>query len=422
MLLDEAEIEVQGGDGGNGMVSFRREKFVPRGGPNGGTGGNGGSVVLQVDAGTSTLSHFQHKRHFVAGRGGHGGPSNRQGARGSDVIVPVPPGTIARDLDSGEILADMVVAGQELVVARGGSGGRGNTAFKGPTNQAPRFAEKGEPGEARRLGLELKLLADVGLLGMPNAGKSTFLSRITSARPKVADYPFTTLEPNLGVVEVGYTAIVVADIPGLIEGASEGAGLGHKFLRHVERTRLLVHLLDGAGDDPVGALRTLNAELAAFSQRLAERPQIVVINKIDLPDTVAALPRLRNALRRGGAARVLTMSALTGSGTRQVVDAITAALATLPEEEPDAGELPVLRPLEDDDAFTVYRVVGEEACRIKGRRLERAAAMTDFSNDEAVDRFHRILEAMGVTERLRALGIADGQTVRIGDTEFEWAD
>ncbi|MFQ5460098.1 MAG: Obg family GTPase CgtA, partial [Anaerolineae bacterium] len=263
---------------------------------------------------------------------------------------------------------------------------------------------------------------DVGLLGMPNAGKSTFLSRITSARPKVADYPFTTLEPNLGVVEVGYTAIVVADIPGLIEGASEGAGLGHRFLRHVERTRLLVHLLDGSGADPVGAWRTLNAELAAFSQRLAGRPQIVVINKIDLPDTVAALPRLRNALRRGGAARVLTMSALTGRGVRQVVEAITAALATLPEEEPDAGELPVLRPLEDGDAFTVYRVVGEEAYRVKGRRIERAAAMTDFSNDEAVDRFHRILEAMGVTDRLRALGIADGQAVRIGDSEFEWAD
>ncbi|HBY92474.1 MAG TPA: GTPase ObgE, partial [Chloroflexi bacterium] len=283
-FFDESKIYVKAGDGGNGIVAFRREKYVPRGGPAGGNGGKGGDVILRVNPQLNTLIAFHNQIHYRAERGRHGEGSNKQGASGDDLILDVPPGTIVRDAETGELLGDLTSAGQTQVVARGGRGGRGNAAFKSPTNQAPRLAEKGEPGQERWLQLELKVLADVGLIGLPNAGKSTLLSVISAARPKVADYPFTTLSPNLGVVTAGDAPpYVVADIPGLIEGAHEGKGLGDRFLRHIERTRLLVHLLDGSSPDPLADFQIINQELADYNPRLASRPQFVVFNKIDLP-------------------------------------------------------------------------------------------------------------------------------------------
>lgn len=423
MFLDEAVIEVVGGAGGRGAVSFRREKFVPRGGPNGGRGGNGGSVVLYADGGTNTLRAFRFQKRFEAARGGHGGGSNKQGARGADVRIAVPSGTLVRDDDTGELIADLVEVDQEIVVARGGRGGRGNASFKSPTNQAPRLAEKGAPGEQRRLRLELKLLADAGLVGLPNAGKSTLLAAISAARPKIADYAFTTLEPSLGVVETGNDVVVFADIPGLIEGAGEGAGLGHRFLRHIERTRVLVHLIDGSVEDPVDAYRTIVAELAVFSAALEARPQIVAINKLDLPSVRERLPALRRQLRAAGAPEVVAISAVTGENVRDLVVRVEALLRELPEPGPEPEALPVIRPLEEDeDAFTVYRVVGEDAFRVSGTRIERAVAMTDFSIPESSARLQRILDHLGVTARLRELGIEEGDAVRIGSHELEWTE
>ncbi|MCA9736673.1 MAG: translation initiation factor IF-2 [Gemmatimonadetes bacterium] len=288
MFLDEAEIDVEAGNGGNGVVAFRREKYVPRGGPNGGHGGKGGDVILVGDEGLNTLHAFRFTQRYQGGRGGHGGSQDKHGRNGEDLRVAVPVGTVVREAETGELVGDVTRHGQELVVAKGGRGGRGNSAFKSATNQAPRVAEKGSPGQVRRLKLELKLIADVGVIGLPNAGKSTLLSVVSAARPKIADYPFTTLVPNLGVVEIGHATMVLADVPGLIEGASEGLGLGDRFLRHIERTRILLHLVDGSQPDPLADFRIINQELAAYSPELAERPQIVAVNKIDLPAANAA--------------------------------------------------------------------------------------------------------------------------------------
>jgi len=422
MFLDEAEIDVKAGDGGNGAVAFRREKYVPRGGPSGGHGGRGGDIVLVADEGLNTLFKFRFTQAYEAGRGGHGGGSDRHGKNGADLRVTLPVGTIVRDAATGALFADLVRHGQEAVVARGGRGGRGNAAFKSPTNQAPRLAEKGEPGEARRLHMELKLIAEVGLIGLPNAGKSTLLGAISAARPKVADYPFTTLVPNLGVAEVGDRAVVFADIPGLIEGASAGAGLGDRFLRHVERTRLLVHLVDGSAPDPLADLRTINAELAAFSAALAGRPQLVVVNKLDLPDARAAWPTLRRALVAAGLGEALAISGATGENVGPFLGHVARALDRLPAAAPEAVGLPVLRPVDsDEDAFRVVRLAGG-GFRVRGVRAERAAAMTDWENEAAVAHFGRVLDALGVTARLRELGAVEGDRVRIGDRELEWVD
>jgi GTP-binding protein len=297
MFFDEAKIYVKGGDGGDGSVAFRREKYVPFGGPSGGHGGAGGSVYLVVDRNLNTLVHFKSRAHFKAERGGRGSGQKQQGKKGKDRLVPVPPGTTVHDAETGEFLADLVEEDQRVLVAQGGRGGRGNSAFATPTNQAPSMAEHGEPAPERWLRLELKLIADVGVIGMPNAGKSTLLSVVSAARPKIANYPFTTLQPNLGVVRLDeYRSFVMADVPGLIEGASEGAGLGHQFLRHVERTRLLIHLLDGAALDPLADYALINKELTRFSERLADKPQLVVLNKIDLPDAQAWWPLIEEEM------------------------------------------------------------------------------------------------------------------------------
>ncbi len=418
MFLDEAKLYVKGGDGGAGMVAFRREKYVPNGGPAGGDGGSGGSVVLVVNPRLNTLSTFEHKTHFKAEKGGAGGPSNRTGASGADLLVEVPPGTVVRDADTGGLLADLTTSGQRVVVAAGGRGGRGNSRFKSSTNQAPRMAEKGEPGSDHWITLELKLIADVGIVGVPNAGKSTLLSVVSAARPKIASYPFTTLTPNLGVAIVGDREIVLADIPGLVEGAHEGVGLGHSFLRHIQRTRLLIHLLDGAGEDPVGDFVQIMSELALFDENLASRPQIVALNKLDLPQAREAWPRVQAVINERGL-MVMAISGITHEGVQDLMKHVAQTLAELPElASPD--EVPVFRPADDEETFVVVRE--GDAYRVHGRRIERAAAMTYWEYDEALRRFHRIMEALGIADALKVAGVRPGDTVLIGEYELEWAE
>jgi GTP-binding protein len=419
LFFDEATITVRGGDGGNGCMSFRREKFEPNGGPNGGNGGRGGHVYLRVNSQMNTLVAFSRKRHFHAERGGHGLGKGMEGRYGEDLYIDVPPGTVARDRASGTVLCDLTTPGQEFMVAKGGRGGRGNEAFKSPTRQAPQFAERGEPGQGHTLTLELKLIADVGLAGKPNAGKSTLLAAISAARPKIADYPFTTLSPNLGVVEVDRRTFVVADIPGLIEGAHEGAGLGLQFLRHVERTRLLVHLLDGNSPDPLADYHAINHELALYSEMLATKSQIVALNKMDLPDAQERLPGLRAALQ-GEVEAVYGISAVTGAGVRELLRAVADRLATLPVEE-TPEELFVFRPRERESI--AVSVAKEQAgiYRVSGQEIERLAIMTNWGSEEGMERFERIMRARGVSAKLEEAGVQLGDTVLIGeDIELEW--
>ncbi len=419
-FLDQAFIYVRGGKGGDGIVHFRREKFVPRGGPDGGDGGRGGDVILEVDPHRNTLAHFQHQRRFIAPSGGRGGPNRRTGKSAEPLIIPVPPGTVVYDADTGELLGDLTEPGQRLVVARGGRGGRGNARFKSARFQTPRLAEKGEPGEERNLRLELKLIADVGLVGVPNAGKSTFLAKVTSARPKIAPYPFTTLVPNLGVARLDdETTLVLADIPGLIEGAHRGVGLGHDFLRHVQRTRVLVHLLDGLSPDPVADFDQINAELALFDPDLARKPQIVAFNKMDLPEAQQRWPQVKAALEARGY-EVYPISALTGEGVQRVLWRAYEVLQQTPPP-PREEELPVFRPpAEDPRAFRIERT--PQGFRVHSKALERAAAMTYWEYPQAVRRFQRILEALGVKDALRKAGVQPGDTVFIGDVELEWQE
>lgn len=422
MQFDEAKIYVKSGDGGDGMSSFRREKYVPRGGPNGGDGGHGGAVRLRVDPKMNTLLFFHKNVHFRAENGDKGGSSNRTGANGEDAVLRVPPGTIVRDADTGQVLGDLVRDDDEILVADGGRGGRGNARFATSANQAPRMAEKGEPGLERWLQLELKLIADVGLVGVPNAGKSTLLSVLTNAKPKIAAYPFTTLEPNLGVLEFDDRTLVLADIPGLIEGASQGVGLGHSFLRHVQRTRLLVHLLDGMSDDPIADYNQINMELALFDDMLRDKPQIVVVTKMDLPDVQALWETIREELAKVGVRNPLAISSVAQRNTRDLIGRIFYEHDRLPPVEvPVADEAAVYELPEDGFAFEIQDQ-GGAGFRVVGARIERAAAMTYWDNEEAILRFQKILEAMGITEALLDAGVQVGDTVQIGDFELEWSD
>jgi len=421
MSYDEVEIYVKAGDGGDGCVAFRREKYVPLGGPAGGDGGRGGDVVFYVDSHLSTLYRFSRNRHFRATRGRHGRGKNQHGAAGDDLRVPVPPGTIVYDAGSGDLLGDLTELGQELIVARGGRGGRGNSRFATATNQAPRMAEHGTPGEERKLRLELKLLADVGLTGMPNAGKSTLLAAVTAAQPKIAPYPFTTLQPNLGVVVLDHeTEFVLADIPGLIEGASEGKGLGHEFLRHIERTRVLIHLLDGLSADPLGDFAAINRELTAFGHGLERKPQLVVLNKMDMPEVRERWPEIKAALKEQGYP-CLAISALARDGTRELLYRAARMLAELPAEETSPVALPVFRFDEDEESFDIVRE-GEDVWRVRGARVERLAAITIWNLEEAVRRFQRTLERMGIAAALEEAGVRPGDTVRIGEAELVWEE
>jgi GTP-binding protein len=420
MFFDQARIYVKGGDGGNGVVAFRREKFVPRGGPSGGNGGRGGDVVLEVDPSFNTLYSFQNQVHYRAERGVHGGGANKTGANAPDLVLPAPPGTLVRDAESGVLLGDLTRPGQRLVVAHGGRGGRGNAAFKSSRNKAPRLAEKGEAGEELWLTLELKLVADVGIVGVPNAGKSTLLSVVSAAKPKIADYPFTTVEPTLGVAEVNHRQMVLADIPGLLEGAHEGVGLGLDFLRHIERTRLLIHLLNGDSPDPLGDFEAINQELVLFNPELAERPQIVVLNKLDLPHARTRWPEIEAAMAARGLPS-LAISAATGENVQTLLYQVQAMLDALPPvaEEPPAEEMVVLEAPVDEKAFQLHSL-GQGQWRVEGVAIERAAQMTNWDYYEAAMRFQRILRALGISEALREAGVEEGDTVRIGEVELVW--
>jgi GTP-binding protein len=422
MFLDRVKVWVRAGAGGDGAATFRQEAHVPRGGPDGGDGGRGGSVHLRVDAGQTTLRDFRFSHHFKATPGGRGTRARRHGKAGEDLHLAVPPGTAVYDDASGELVADLVAVGQTAMVARGGRGGLGNTHFKTSTHQAPKHAQKGEPGEERTLRLELRLIADVGLVGLPNAGKSTILAALTAATPKIADYPFTTLEPNLGVMELGdedERRPTIADVPGLIEGASTGAGLGHAFLRHVERTRILIHVVDGASRDPEWDYSVIRDELRAHDPALLEKPILVAFNKLDLPAAAEAWPAFRAARETEGLP-IVALSAATGEG----VDRLRAAVADL---LPDAAELSappepagvVVHRIEAmGDRFVVERENG--AFRVRGKRIERLAAQTNFEIEESAERFQRDLAKLGIDDELRRAGVATGDTVRIGAVELEW--
>jgi GTP-binding protein len=424
MFLDRVKILVRAGAGGDGAATFRREAHVPRGGPDGGDGGRGGSIYLRVDPGQTTLRDFQYRHHFRATPGGRGEGSRRHGKAGDDLILEVPPGTAIYDDESGTFVGDLVASGQQAMVARGGRGGLGNKHFATSTHQAPKHAQKGEPGEERWLRLELRLIADVGLVGLPNAGKSTLLAAITAAHPKIAAYPFTTLEPNLGVMDLGDEdprLPTIADVPGLIEGASIGAGLGHAFLRHVERTRVLVHVVDGSGRDPEWDHDVIRSELAAHDPQLLDKPILVAFNKLDLPTAAAAWPTFR-AARERDRQRVVGIAAATGLG----VDDLRAALAALLPGAEEMAEPPepagvVVHRIEGlGESFSIDRDA-DGALRVRGRRIERIARQTNFEVEESAERFQRDLVRLGIDAELRRAGVASGDTVRFGDVELEWA-
>ena len=424
MLIDEAKMMVRSGKGGDGAVHFHREKYVPRGGPDGGDGGQGGSVYLEVTATLNNLAAFRHKSRFIGQDGSRGARNNMSGKSAEDLIVPVPPGTIVYNDITGALLGDLVEKGQRLLVAKGGRGGRGSQHFATSRNQAPRTAEKGEPSQEVFLRLELKLLADVGIVGVPNAGKSSLLASVTNARPKIGDYPFTTLEPNLGVCELDLdTTLVLADIPGLIEGAHDGAGLGFTFLRHIQRTRVLIHLLDGLAVDPLADFTQINSELALFDPALERKPQIVAVNKMDLPDVQARWPGLRDELTRHGY-EAMAISAVAGTNVRELLWKAHGLLSqAAPEEEPAAPvevEIPVYRPPEDPRAFTIERE--SAGWRVHGAAIERSAAMTYWEHDGSLRRFQKLMVKLGLEDALRKAGVQEGETVYIADFELEWKD
>jgi GTP-binding protein len=424
-FYDRAHISIQAGDGGDGAATFRREKYVPRGGPDGGDGGRGGHIYLLADTHLNTLLPFKERRRFTAERGGNGGSARKHGRDGRDVVVRVPPGTVVRtEIDGQSYEIDLAAPGMRLLAAAGGKGGFGNVHFATATYQVPRIAELGQPGEARELELELKLLADVGLVGFPNAGKSTLLSMISAARPKIAPYPFTTLQPNLGVVGVGDFSFVVADIPGLIEGAHRGVGLGFDFLRHVERTRLLIHVVDAAGvdgRDPLDDYRQINQELRLYQPELAERPQIVALNKADLPEARCNLARLRAEIGLP-ASEMIAISAATREGVDTLLDHVAARLADLPapERTPRDETLAWPVPVVDDRMFTIEPEGA--GWRVRGKKIERLISMTNFAQPEALRRIERVLDASGISAALRNAGVEEGDPVYIEKAELIWSD
>jgi GTP-binding protein len=421
MFIDQAEILVKSGKGGDGMVHFHREKFVPRGGPDGGDGGRGGDIILEVKTTLNTLAAFRHVSRYVAKDGSNGGSNNKSGKSANDLVIPVPPGTIIYDAISGDLIGDLTSPGQRLTLCKGGRGGRGNQHFATASRQAPRTAEKGEPAEEKRLRLELKLIADIGIIGVPNAGKSTLLSVLTNAKPKIASYPFTTIEPNLGVAMIDDEhSVVLADIPGLIEGAHHGAGLGHDFLRHVQRTRVLIHLLNGESDDPLADFSQINSELALFDPQLAKKPQIVALTKMDQPEVKENWPKIEKAMKKRKV-EIMGISSLSRTGVRELLLKAAAKLQETPALEEVGPVLPVYRPREDARDFVVTRI-GSNEWRLSGAAIERAAKMTYWEHDGAVRRFQKIMETLGVDESLRKAGAKEGDTVFIGDFVLEWQE
>ena len=421
-FIDRSKISVRAGDGGNGKSSFRREKFVPKGGPDGGDGGKGGDVVLEVDANVNTLLNFRYNRKFTAENGDAGDRKQQFGRGAEDCVIKVPQGTLVKDAETGEIIADLTELGQRAIVAKGGRGGRGNAKFKSSSRRAPTFAEFGEPGESRELLLELKLLADVGLVGYPSVGKSSLISAVSSARPEIADYHFTTLVPVLGVVNLGYEkSFVMADIPGLIEGAADGVGLGHDFLRHIERTKLILHIVDAAavdGRDPIDDFKKINIELKKYSEKLSKRPQILVANKIDLPQAKENLPALENLAEQEGI-KFFAISAATHENLDTLINFIGKTLEEIvPEVEPvDAVKLFDVD--KEDDPVIIERNDAADFI-VCNKNLEKIVAMTNFDNEEGLRRFQFIWRMKNLDALLKARGIKEGMTVHIGQIEFEW--
>ena len=449
MFIDKVRINVKGGNGGAGCMSFRRESHVPKGGPDGGDGGHGGNVVLEADAGISSLIEYRFKHHFKAERGTHGRGSRMHGASGEDLVLKVPVGTVVREYfeetkETGELIADLTYDGECVIVARGGMGGRGNIHFVTSTRRAPAFAELGEPAQEGWIELEMKLMADAALVGMPSAGKSSLISKISAARPKIADYPFTTLVPNLGVATSGDLSFVVADIPGLIEGAHEGRGLGHEFLRHIERTALIVHVVDLTGDyegrDPLEDYEVINRELALYADELAARPRIVVANKIDVPGTEEVCKALAARVREDSIAaaggnefapspidpKLYCISALTGKGT----DSLKAAIATKVHELREAAREQAAAEVQYDCVWEHKRearerrfTVAKESAhvfRVSGGQVERMVVQTDWENEEAIVFFQHRLKRLGVDVALRKAGAVDGDEIRILGFSFEF--
>lgn len=422
MFIDRARIFVQSGKGGDGMSSFRHEKFVPKGGPNGGDGGQGGNVVLVADRNVNTLVDFRYHRLFKAKPGGKGEGSNKYGRDAEDLLITVPVGTVVREEETNRIMADLSQDGQTAIVAKGGRGGRGNWHFRTSANRTPTFAERGEPGEERWLRLELKVLADVGLLGYPSVGKSSILRKVSAARPEVAAYHFTTLNPILGVVNLpDHRSFVMADIPGLIDGASEGVGLGHDFLRHIERTKVLIHVLDVAGSegrDPIEDFEKINKELKKYSDKLARKPQIVAANKIDLlPEDSDNLERLMDYMAHEGV-EVYPICALSGEGMDKLLERAWKMVEDYVEEGDDTTEEVVYKAEEKPD-FVVSRD-DDGAFVISGPRIENLVAMTNFDDDQSLRRFQRIWRYMELDKLLKEHGIQEGNTVRIYGMEFEY--
>ena len=421
MFIDRAKITVKAGSGGNGMSSFRREKYVPNGGPSGGDGGRGANVVLIGDSNLNTLLDFRYKRIFKGDNGAHGQSSNMHGRGAEDLLIKVPPGTIIKDEVTGQVLGDITEIGQTVVVAKGGRGGRGNARFVNSVHRAPTFAELGEPGAERVLMLELKLLADVGLLGYPSVGKSSILSMVSAAKPEIAAYHFTTLSPVLGVVSIGEGQnFVLADIPGLIEGAHEGVGLGHDFLRHVERTKVLIHVLDVSGlegRDPIDDFHKINNELKLYNERLFKRPQIVAANKMDLPEAQENYERVAKYMIELGH-EIYPISAATGDGLTALMQRAAQLLADYVEEPEEIEEAKVYE-AKPEDTFSVRRDE-DGAFVVEGAGIEKLVAMTRFGDEEGVLRFQAIWKRIGIDEELRARGIKQGDTVRIRDMEFEF--
>jgi len=422
-FIDTVTVEVAAGDGGDGKLSFRHEKFIDKGGPDGGDGGNGGDVVLLASRNENTLAAFRYQKEVRAESGQPGGKNRRHGRSAPDLVVPVPVGTVATD-NEGDTVADLVEDGQRAVIAKGGKGGFGNAHFVSSTRQAPNFAEKGEAGEAMSLQLEIKMIADVGLVGLPNAGKSTLLSRISNARPEIADYPFTTITPNLGVVDITKeTSVLVADIPGLIEGAAGGKGLGHDFLRHIERTAVIVHLIDAYQEDVAKAYTTIKEELKAYDAKLAKRPEIVVLNKVDgLDEEIVSdlLAQLRPVVPRG--TKLFAVSAQSGLNVQallyQIADSVKKERQKLTKKKETKEDLPVLRLADTSQQWSVQKQEGRFV--VSGRRIERFAARTDFANEQGVRRLRDIMNKMGIMHELRRQGVEAGSSISIAGRTFEY--
>lgn len=424
MFIDKAKIFIKAGNGGNGSISFRREKYVAAGGPDGGDGGKGGNVVFYADEGLTTLMDFKYKRKYAAENGGDGSGKRRKGKNGEDIIIKVPCGTLVRDCESNRLIADMSAPGKSVVLARGGNGGWGNDHFSTPTRQTPNFAKNGRKGDEREVILELKLLADVGLIGFPNVGKSTILSVTTKADPKIANYHFTTLEPNLGVVDLGnHMSFVLADIPGIIEGASEGKGLGHEFLRHIERTRLLVHVVDVSGIEgrnPVEDFDIINEELSQYDMELEERPQIIAANKTDIIQDEEAFNAFKEEMENRGF-KVFEISAASNSGVNELMKYVYSELSKLPPVKVFEPEINL-----DEEIYDIYDDEGYEITKdndvyvITGSWIEAVGGSVNFSDRESLQYFQRALTRKGVIDALVEAGIQENDLVRIGDLEFEF--